>query len=151
MPYVKWTESMSVGVPILDSDHRALFRIVNQLHDHLESGAEDEVLDAIFDNLIAYIEFHFAREEKVMQACGFPALGPHLEEHGDFTRIVHELRERYAGAHDPALTQELLEFLKDWLNVHILIQDMAYKPYVLAKEDTGEITHLVPGTPHKSA
>jgi len=150
MPYVKWTESMSVGVPILDSDHRALFRIVNQLHDYAESGAQDDVLGAIFDNLIAYIEFHFAREEKVMQACGFPALAPHLEEHADFTRTIHELRERYTGAHDPALTEELLEFLKDWLNVHILIQDMAYKPYVLAEDDTREAALVVPGVPHKS-
>ena len=150
MPFLKWTESMSVGVPILDSDHRALFRLVNQLHDHMESGAEDAILGAIFDKLVAYIEFHFTREEKVMQACGFPGLAVHLDEHADFTRYIHELRERYAGAHDPALTQELLEFLKNWLNTHILIQDMAYKPYVLAEEDTGEVAHVIPGAPHKS-
>jgi len=151
MPFLKWTESMSVGLPILDSDHRALFRIVNQLHDHAESGAKDEVLGAIFDSLIAYIEFHFAREEKVMKACGFPGLPAHNDEHADFTRYIYEMRARYAGVHDPALTQELLEFLKGWLNTHILIQDMAYKPYITAQTEIDEAVYVVdPGIQRKS-
>ncbi len=30
----------------------------------------------------------------------------------------------------PAVSGELLHYLKGWLNHHILIQDMAYKPYL---------------------
>ena len=31
---------------------------------------------------------------------------------------------------DAAIIRELLDYLKTWLDHHILIQDMAYKPYV---------------------
>ena len=138
MPYLSWSQSMSVGVPILDSDHKALFRIVNQLHDFSETGATQETLGIIFGNLVAYIDFHFDREEKVMKACGFPALEAHAEEHAEFARFIHDARERYAGIPDPDITRELLEYLKIWLNSHILIQDMAYKPYVTAMPQIDE-------------
>jgi hemerythrin len=150
MPYLSWSQSMSVGVPILDSDHKALFRIVNQLHDFSETGASQDDLGIIFGNLVAYIDFHFAREEKVMKACGFPALETHAEEHAEFARFIHDARERYAGIPDPDLTRELLEYLKIWLNSHILIQDMAYKPYVMAVPRIDETKYVVdPGLPRE--
>ncbi len=148
MPYLSWSPSMSVGVPILDSDHQALFRIVNQLHDFSETGATQDTLGIIFGNLVAYIDFHFAREEKIMKACSFPALEAHAEEHAEFAHFIHDARERYAGIPDPDITRELLEYLKIWLNSHILIQDMAYKPYVLAVPQIDETKYVVdPGLP----
>ncbi len=40
------------------------------------------------------------------------------------------MRDRYAGEGDQTMTVELPDYLKNWLNHHILVQDMAYKPYV---------------------
>jgi hypothetical protein len=54
----------------------------------------------------------------------------HEEEHAGFTRHIKEVRDRYARNADPALIRGLLDYLKDWLSHHILIRDMAYKPYV---------------------
>ncbi len=39
MPYYLWTESMSVGIPLLDEDHKALIRLINRLHAGLAAGA----------------------------------------------------------------------------------------------------------------
>ena len=72
MAFYTWTEAMSVGVPLLDSDHRALIDAINRMHDQVEGDGKPSILGEIFDELIAYIEFHFAREEKVMATCEFP-------------------------------------------------------------------------------
>ncbi len=40
------------------------------------------------------------------------------------------MRDRYAREGDKTMTAELPDYLKNWLNHHILVQDMAYKPYV---------------------
>ncbi len=69
LPLHEWPESMSVGVPQLDADHKAIIRLINRLHEGLRSGSEAAALDQIFDNLVAYIEWHFAREEEIMEAC----------------------------------------------------------------------------------
>ncbi len=128
MAFYEWTETMSVGVELFDSDHKALIGLINRLHDSLDED-EPAPLDEIFDMLIAYTELHFAREEKGMEACGYPEVEIHRDQHAGFTDRVYRARERYRGGSDPALTGELLEYLKLWLNHHILIQDMAYKPY----------------------
>ena len=40
------------------------------------------------------------------------------------------MRDRHAREGDQTITAELPDDLKNWLNHHILVQDMAYKPYV---------------------
>ena len=131
-----WTENMSVGVPTLDADHRCIVRIINTLQDVDEENA-DCVVDRALDSLVAYCRYHFAREERVMRGCGFPALDFHRGEHEGFTRFVCDLRQRYARQTDSAIIDELREYLARWLCHHILIQDMAFKPYVLAASNAG--------------
>ena len=133
MPFYQWTQSMSVGVALLDSDHQALIELINRLHEHLEAEEADKdaaALDEIFDRLVAYIDYHFAREEKVMEACEYPLLDSHRDEHLDFTQQIRYVRDRYVKSGDAEIGQELLDFLKNWLTHHILIQDMEYRTYV---------------------
>ena len=129
MSFYEWSDGMSVGVALLDSDHRALIGFINDLHDGLESGDEIAALGETLGRLVAYIEFHFSREEKVMKACGFPHLDAHQDEHEEFTRHIHDVHARYRREADAAMTRGLLDYLKDWLNHHILIQDKAYARY----------------------
>lgn len=130
MPFCQWSEAMSVGESLLDADHKSLVLLINRLHDSLEAGEDPAALGDVFDSLISYINFHFHREEMVMKACGYPEAKAHREEHAGFTKYVYEMRERYSQEADVAIIRELLDYLKTWLNHHILVQDMAYKPYV---------------------
>jgi hemerythrin-like metal-binding protein len=129
MSFYEWSEFMSVGVPLLDSDHKALIQLINQLHDALEDKEESSVLNQIFERLVAYTEVHFAREEQVMEACGYPGISEHNKEHLRFTQDMRYMRDRYFRGEEAGVGCELLDYLKDWLNRHILIEDMAYKPY----------------------
>lgn len=125
-----WTEAMSVGVPALDSDHRCLVRIINLLAE-VDHGAEARsTVETVLETLAMYARYHFAREERVMEQCGFPASHFHRAAHEEFTDYVHGLRVRLAGRGTPDLAKELFDYLTQWLRHHILIQDMAYKPYV---------------------
>ena len=135
---LQWSEAMSVGVPALDDDHRCLVRIINLLENVRENDSS-QVADRVLDTLGMYCRCHFAREEQVMAACEFPALTFHRSEHEKFTEMVHRLRERHSAdqesGHDSNMVRELLERLTAWLRHHILIQDMAYKPYVQERWD----------------
>jgi len=142
MAFYTWTEAMSVGVSLLDSDHRALIDAINRLHDQVEGDGKPSILEEIFDELIAYTEFHFAREEKVMAVCEFPPAKSHQEEHASFTQCIYDLRERHAKDPSPAMMHDLLHYLKDWLNHHILIQDMAYKAFAEGNEDADEVARM---------
>ena len=89
-----WTEAMSVGVSTLDADHRCLVRIINLLHD-AEGNDTGRVIEIVMEALNRYARFHFAREEQVMAACGFPALGVHRAEHVSFSRSLAAIPERH--------------------------------------------------------
>lgn len=133
MPFYQWSESMSVGVALLDSDHKALIGTIDRLHLAVETDETPEILDHIFDALVAYVELHFAREEAVLAACAYPATAAHKAEHLKFAQDMRYTRDRYFRGEEAAVGRELLEYLKDWLNHHILIEDMAYRPYAEGK------------------
>ncbi|MGF1640622.1 MAG: bacteriohemerythrin [Rhodospirillales bacterium] len=126
----EWCDAMSVGVKALDSDHKCLVRIINLLSEVSDDEDAARMVEMVLDTLMLYGRFHFAREEKVMETCGFPGAGFHRAEHQGFARYVGHLRERLGRKADGAAAAELLAYLTGWLSHHILIQDMAFKPYV---------------------
>ncbi len=132
MVLMRWTQGMSVGVPELDDDHRGLIDIINDLAALSGAEARPQSVRACLTRLHRYAPVHFGREEKVMTACGFPHLGVHQEEHRAFVLTMQGFNQSLQG--DPAalaghLAEEILDYLKNWLTHHILLEDMAYKPY----------------------
>ena len=139
MSYFQWSKEMSVGVSTLDSDHKCLIRIIDLLHDIRDQEDSHRMIETVLDTLLLYGRHHFAREERVMAACGFPGRSVHHSEHQGFAKYVQGLRKRFREAGDPRMASELLEYLTDWLRHHILIQDMAFKPYVAGKPGAEEV------------
>ncbi len=137
MPLIEWTDEMSVGLPELDDDHRLIIEAINQLDASAGDAAQQDVVRQHLMRLRRYAEVHFAREENVLAACAYPALEVQKKEHQDFVKCIQEATQRFDAK--PAesveiISQALLGFLTDWLRHHILIEDMAYRPYV---EDNG--------------
>ena len=133
MPPIQWTTAMSVGLQELDDDHKVLIDVINRLETNTEAGAQPEVARSCLMSLRRYAEFHFAREEKVMTACNFPGIGVQKSEHHDFIERIRDETQRFDAdpeASAQVVNQELLDYLKSWLSHHILIEDMAYRPYV---------------------
>lgn len=65
-----------------------------------------------------------------MIACDFPAVRFHASEHWNFIRTIQRLRRSQEGKPNRAMVRELRDYLSDWLLHHILIQDMAIRPYI---------------------
>ncbi len=84
MSHFTWTANMSVGSETIDSDHRALIELINRVGDIATGKGSAEIGD-VLDGLIAYIEFHFAYEEKMMMAAGYAGVERHAAEHASFT------------------------------------------------------------------
>lgn len=126
-PQVLWDEGMSVGLEEMDEDHRRLVELINRL-----SGAKDiedaALVEQVLDELLDYTVVHFAREEAYMRAVGFPLMDEHCLMHAKLTRKVEEIRLDYFLGKRECLGAETLQFLKDWLCHHILVEDMKYNP-----------------------
>jgi hemerythrin-like metal-binding protein len=133
MALIQWTAKMSVGLEELDEDHKLLIKVINQLDENARDAGRQEVVRQCLMALRRYAEHHFGREEKVLSACDFPGIEVQKDEH---RRFIERIRAATANFdEDPQaatklVNEELLDFLGNWLNHHILIEDMAYRPFV---------------------
>jgi hemerythrin len=133
MPLMTWTEKLSVGVGVLDDDHKRLVGMVNALYDAMQEGHGKESLGRILNDLIAYTKVHFAREEEFFARTGYPATAPHHQEHEALTRQVLEVQRKYMAGATAVLSIEVLRFLKDWLIRHIQGSDQKYRSHLNEK------------------
>ncbi|MCW8836239.1 MAG: bacteriohemerythrin [Rhodospirillales bacterium] len=129
MAFFEWNDSLSVGVSLVDEDHKLLIDLVNQMHDSIGDPEERATLGTVLATLIEYTKFHFAREEGVMEACGYPMLDKHREEHAKLTQQVDDLEKKYKTG-DAHVGDEVMDFLKRWLTEHIMKSDTAFVPAV---------------------
>ena len=134
MAFIEWTEAMSVGVPALDADHKILVSLINQLKSVVGDDEEYATLGSVLNTLVDYTAHHFLREERVMEACGYPRLAEHMRQHEALTSRVIDAQCRYIEDREDVVGDDLLTFLKDWLTSHILEEDMAYRRYVEGDE-----------------
>jgi len=133
MPLMTWTDKMSVGVKVLDDDHKQLVGLINQLHDALKAGHGKDVLGRILDSLVNYTKMHFAREEEFFSKTLYPGTAAHKKEHDDLTRQVLEVQAKHKQGETTSLTLDVMDFLRDWLTNHIQGSDKKYGPHLNAK------------------
>ncbi len=129
MAFAVWKENYRVGSPAIDGQHQTLFRLVNDLHDAMAKGHGREMMDSILDRLIQYTRTHFREEEAAMLRSGFPGFQAHKAEHEALTAKVLELQKQFRSG-NATITLEVMDFLADWLDRHILKSDQQYAPYL---------------------
>ncbi|EME71768.1 hemerythrin [Paramagnetospirillum caucaseum] len=122
---------MSVGVPLLDSDHKTLIGLINNLHRSIGDEEEYSAVGSVLQALEEYAAHHFAREEKMMEACRYPLLTQHHATHASFADKVTALKARYNEDKSGVRARECLAFLNSWLIDHICTTDMNYRSWVI--------------------
>jgi hemerythrin-like metal-binding protein len=120
-----WRDTYSVGIPQIDSQHKGLIRLINDLQTAMMEGKGKQALSSIINDLIRYTESHFAFEEALLQQRRYSALAAHKQEHKELTRQVHELRDKFQSS-ELTISMDVMKFLKNWLASHILERDKAY-------------------------
>ena len=133
MPLMTWTDKLSVGVEVLDRDHRHLVDMVNTLFDGIQAGEGQAAVGSILDDLVAYTVEHFRREEDLMAHAGYPDAAAHKEAHARLCRQVLDIQAKYRSGATPTLSLEVMHFLKNWLTNHIQGSDRHYAPLLNAK------------------
>ena len=123
---IEWNDTLSVGVTVIDDDHKVLINLLNQ---YLEAVEEEKTMKIheIFRELEQYTFYHFAREEDLMAQCGYEHLEAHKQLHEALCDKLHEHNEDILFGADDGQEAEIKAFLNAWLSKHIMSEDFQYR------------------------
>ena len=122
---IKWKDKYSVGISIIDEEHKKLTGILNKAIIANEHNDNAEETKDILNDMIEYARKHFSTEEAYMIKSNFPEYQSHKKEHLAFTNnTVLSYHSLING--DYQIANEILEYLKNWLVDHIQVSDRKY-------------------------
>jgi len=134
MPKVEWDAGLSVGVELIDSQHKSLIAKINDTATALdEHQGEREVMKTLAF-LSDYAEFHFSTEEKHMAATGYPELAEHREKHAEFRETLARMEQEFREEGSTKMLAESIHtLLWNWLVEHIQTVDQKLGKYLEKK------------------
>lgn len=134
--YIKWHSSMDTGIELIDTDHKKLISLINQLQNATQYKVDNHIIDQIMDDLINYTQYHFEREEFLMRTNLYPEYENHKKLHDEMIIKISDCMEKYKSDPDNTI-DDALDYLKNWLINHIKGDDRKYIPYFKKKDLSG--------------
>jgi len=121
---VTWSPAFSVGIKLIDDQHKGLLNLVNDMYMHLTGNKNEErtYFTKVIQQMALYIKNDLGTEEKLMIMAGFSGYMEHKRVHDAFAFTVEEtIRNFEAGKRFVLL--EFTRFLREWVFTHIAIMD----------------------------
>ena len=128
MALLTWKDSYSVGVKELDAQHQKIFELINRLYSAIVDMKEKYIIESVVDELIKYADLHFSTEEKYFDLYDYPEKNRHKEKHKEYVDRVNYFRKEVA-VKDGSMSREILDFLEDWWNLHVMSVDKGYSRF----------------------
>jgi hemerythrin-like metal-binding protein len=115
------------GIQKIDDQHKQLVECLDELDLWIGKGhGFAATLDA-FGKLTQYVEAHFRDEEDLLRERGYPKIEEHIAEHHLISAELAKLYQHLLEGGD--VTEELLHLARDWVIIHIGVEDMEYADF----------------------
>jgi hemerythrin len=121
-----WKETYSIGVELIDTQHKYLFDIGNQAYSLLENDLQIDKYDdiaLIIEDLRNYFKYHFKCEEDYMLKINYSRYEEHKKEHDNFIKKINSMQLCDIDKNQQKYILDLLVFLFNWISKHILEKD----------------------------
>lgn len=129
---MQWKSVFSVGVKEIDNEHRNLVNMITKLQNSLDEGAVTNETGEVLKELVNYTQTHFTSEESFMEKIKFPELDKHRKLHQELSGEVIEILKKLKKG-ETLTNFDLIDFLKEWLQNHIIDEDKKIGKYYSAQ------------------
>jgi hemerythrin len=135
---MEWSDKFSVGIATIDSQHRELFKRINDLVVAIKERRCKEEIDKTIRFLEDYARVHFSEEEKHMRRTHYPGYEEQIEEHRQYLAGIADLKLRASLPRVPGSSYDLSattnQMVVDWIVKHILKVDMKFAEFLRSQE-----------------
>jgi hemerythrin len=131
---MEWTDKLATGIKTIDSQHKELFRRINDLVLAIKQQRCRSEIDNTLKFLDDYARVHFAEEEKHMRETGYAGLAEQQEDHKKYLAALAELKEEASrprikgSSYDLSATTN--QVVVDWIVDHIMKIDTKFALYL---------------------
>ncbi|HEX9156243.1 MAG TPA: bacteriohemerythrin [Nitrospira sp.] len=131
---MEWSEKLATGISTIDSQHKELFRRINNLVIAIKQQRCKSEIDDTIKFLDDYARIHFAEEEKHMRETNYTGLDQQREDHRHYLAALAELKQQAAlprvrgSSYDLSATTN--QVVVDWIVGHIMRLDMKFGEYL---------------------
>lgn len=117
---ILWTEDLATNVFAIDTQHKELFNIINDLLDAAKRGEAKNKIMKVVDFLEDYVREHFSMEETLMTEKAYPHIAAHKKQHEEFKKSVSDFKSKVMEEGVTlSITISITHVLVEWLTKHI--------------------------------
>lgn len=125
-----WTQNLSVGITMIDDQHKMWFEKAEALFDAGKNNKAKEYVGELLDFLDDYTKKHFADEEVYMQKINYPGYAEQKQAHTAFIAQLTKLRNDYKTSGGNLLViLNANQMVLEWLTKHISNMDKKIGEY----------------------
>ncbi|MDK2968724.1 MULTISPECIES: bacteriohemerythrin [Lacrimispora] len=125
-----WTQNLSVGITMIDDQHKMWFEKAEALFDAGKNNKAKEYVGELLDFLDDYTKKHFADEEVYMQKIHYPGYAEQKQAHTAFIARLTKLRNDYKTSGGNLLViLNANQMVLEWLTKHISNMDKKIGEY----------------------
>ncbi len=129
MPIIQWKANYETHIPEVDKQHQKLVELINTLYDSMKAGQSTEKCYVILEELVNYTDYHFKTEERLFEKVNYPEKDRHRKLHDELRVQAVDHLKHYKEK--PLVNSiEVMHFLTEWLNQHILSEDLKLGKFV---------------------
>ena len=121
-----WKPEMEVGIPIIDEQHKELFRIARSIEQLLITkciGVDTRLLLDIVCELREYVSYNDYVERSLMIEWQYSDILNHVKQHDEFCKKIIAIDCKVLGDAPYEVLVNVKEIIQDWVFAHILIED----------------------------
>lgn len=130
LPKIIWGDHFSVGHELMDMHHKQLIGYTNELIDCINQpdAASQQHALKVMGEFHTLAQTHFRSEEALLRSHNYPQLEQQCREHEQYDRM---LSMYFSAERSLDSTRALVALMRSWWEDHILVEDMAYKPFIV--------------------
>ncbi|MFX0053558.1 MAG: bacteriohemerythrin [Candidatus Hermodarchaeota archaeon] len=134
MEDISWDDSLSVGVELIDEQHKMLIERINNLSIAVAKYMGHTKIIETLLFMTEYTDFHFSTEERYMKELDYPAMENHIKQHEEFKSMLNTLEDDFKedGA-TKVVSKSINTFLGNWLFNHIKVVDVNFGKFLREK------------------
>ena len=127
MAKIEWNDSLSIGIDLIDEQHKMLIQRLNDLSKAVEMKQGETEIMKTLEFMIDYTDFHFSAEEKHMTEQEYPGLDYQQKQHKEFKDTLRQIVEDFEEEGPTrSLVTSINTFLFNWLVNHIKEVDLKF-------------------------